>query len=110
MKANDTTLRGILNGPNQYVIPVFQRYYSWGRTDWENLWEDIMDLFDPDQPSHTHFMGSLVFVPEPLYPDRVPAFQVIDGQQRMVTLSLLLCALRDVANTRGYESLAQEIA
>jgi uncharacterized protein DUF262/uncharacterized protein DUF1524 len=109
MKAADTTLQGILNSPNQYVIPVFQRYYSWGKENWENLWDDISELFDPDQPTQTHFMGSLVFVPEKSYPDKVPAFQVIDGQQRMITMSVLLCALRNVAHARKHEALEQEI-
>lgn len=109
MKAADTTLQGILNSPNQYVIPVFQRYYSWGKENWENLWNDISELFDPDQPTQTHFMGSLVFVPAPLFPDQVPTFQVIDGQQRMITMSLVLCALRDVAHERKYEALEHEI-
>lgn len=109
MKAADATLQAILNSPNQYVIPVFQRYYSWRRPDWQNLWDDISELRDPDQPSRTHFMGSLVFVPEPSLPNKVPAFQVIDGQQRMTTLSLLLCALRNVAQTQGQETLAGEI-
>lgn len=109
MKAEDATLQAILNSPNQYVIPVFQRYYSWSKENWETLWTDITELLDPDQPSRAHFMGSLVFVPEPLLPNKVPAFQIIDGQQRMTTLSLLLCALRDLSHSRNFDTLAEEI-
>lgn len=110
MKAEDATLQAILNSPNQYVIPVFQRYYSWDRENWESLWNDVAELLEPDQATGTLFLGSLVFVPEPLFPNRVPAFQVIDGQQRMITLSLLLCALRNLAKAQKLETLQQEIA
>lgn len=109
MKAFDATLQSIMNSPNQYVIPVFQRYYSWGRDEWSQLWEDVVDLSDPDLPSRNHFMGSLVFVPEQHFPNIVPAYQVIDGQQRVVTLSLLLCALRGVARKKEFSGLADEI-
>lgn len=109
MKATNLNLQGVLNSANQYVIPVFQRFYSWGESDWKRLWEDIIEIQGPDHPTHSHFMGSLVFVPEKLYPDRVPAFQVIDGQQRLITLTLLLCALRDTAQKHGFDMLAAEI-
>lgn len=109
MKADGITLQGLLTPANQYVIPMFQRYYSWGRKDWERLWEDLIELQDPDQPSQSHFMGSLVFISDEIYPNVVPVFQVIDGQQRLITMSLLLCALRNVAHSRGFAELASEI-
>lgn len=109
MKATGIDLQGILNGPNQYVIPVFQRYYSWEKHDWEKLWEDLLELQDTESTTASHFMGSLVFVPEQHFPDVVPAYQVIDGQQRLVTMSLLFCALRDIANRHDQSSLAAEI-
>jgi hypothetical protein len=107
MKADDVTLREIFEGPYQYLIPVFQRYYSWEKENWEQLWEDVFDLYDSGGVEETHFLGSLVFVPENR-PASVPVHQVIDGQQRIITISLLLCALRDVADERG-ESVADKI-
>jgi len=107
MKADDVTLRDIFEGPYQYLIPVFQRYYSWEKDNWEQLWEDVLDLYESGGHQETHFLGSLVFVPENS-PASVPVHQVIDGQQRIITLSLLLCALRDVADERG-KSVADEI-
>jgi uncharacterized protein with ParB-like and HNH nuclease domain len=107
MKADDVTLRDIFESAYQYLIPVFQRYYSWEKPNWEQLWEDILDLYESESFQETHFLGSLVFVPEGS-PARVPVHQVIDGQQRIITLSLFLCALRDVA--RRYDhSVAEEI-
>lgn len=109
LKASDANLQGILQSPNQYVIPVFQRFYSWHRDDWKRLWDSLLELREPEHDSRGHFMGSLVFVPEPSLPNKVPAFQVIDGQQRLTTLSLLLCALRDVARDAGFAELHAEI-
>jgi len=109
MKAFNQTLQGTLQSPNQYVIPVFQRYYSWKKENWEKLWDDLTELYTPEQANRHHFMGSLVFVPEKHYPSLVPAYQVIDGQQRLITLSLLLCALRDVASSLRFNELAEEI-
>lgn len=108
MKASEMTLQSLLGGPNQYIIPVFQRYYSWGKENWLGLWEDLVELQEIGQPDSRHFMGALVFLAEPITPGQLPVFQVIDGQQRTITLVLLLCALRDVAHTRGF-GLAAEI-
>ena len=109
MKATEATLQATLNGPNQYVIPVFQRYYSWTKDDWERLWTDIAELLEPENRGRSHFMGSLVFVPGDHQPIQVPTYHVIDGQQRVVTLSVLLCAIRDIAISKGETKLAQEI-
>lgn len=109
MEANDITLQALINAPKQYIIPVFQRYYSWNRDDWETLWSDVRELTEPGQQTRTHFMGSLVFFPIPPSFNRNPAYQVIDGQQRLVTFSLMLSALRYLASRHGQEMLAAEI-
>ncbi|MFN8475660.1 MAG: DUF262 domain-containing protein [Anaerolineae bacterium] len=110
MKADDITLHGILTPTNQYAIPVFQRYYSWERKDWQKLWEDLVELQEPEANAQTHFMGSLVFVAEEHFPNKVPVFQVIDGQQRLITMTLLLAALRNTAKAHGFDDLASEIS
>lgn len=56
-----------------------------------------------------HFMGSIGTVPDGHQPGAVPAYQVIDGQQRMTTLSILLCVVRDVATAHGWNELASEV-
>ena len=109
MKADNITLQGILNSPNRYIIPVFQRYYSWRRPEWAQLWENLMELREYEgEEKETHFMGALVFVPE-ADEMSMPTFLVIDGQQRLLTLSLLLCALRNVARSHEFVELAAEI-
>jgi hypothetical protein len=108
MKAGELTLQGTLSAQQQYVIPIFQRYYSWGKTEWEQLWSDICEL--REKPGKRHFMGALVFVPDKSpVTYSYPTYQVIDGQQRMITLSLLLAALRNFCNKRGFVELASEI-
>ncbi|HEY7404280.1 MAG TPA: DUF262 domain-containing protein [Candidatus Angelobacter sp.] len=109
MIAGEKTLRATLTEQKQYVIPMFQRYYSWDKTDWEKLWDDISELRAARKPGKQHFMGTLVFVPESVSTLRVPSFLVIDGQQRIITLSLLLCAIRNLATQNGFADLADEI-
>lgn len=108
MKANERVLEQILHSGDQYVIPLFQRYYKWTRDNWERLWNDICELLE-EGGKRRHFLGSVVCVAENHQPGMVPRYLVIDGQQRIVTLSILLCALRDAATAGGQMSLAAEI-
>jgi len=108
MKAGELTLQGTLTAQQQYIIPIFQRYYTWDRKEWEQLWSDICELHG--KPGKRHFMGALVFVPNKTpVTYSYPTYQVIDGQQRIITFSLLLTALRNLARDAGHEGLAAEI-
>lgn len=109
MKADSTTLANILSPAQRFVIPMFQRDYTWGLKEWENLWDDIVELSSSNRISRSHFMGTLVFVSGTVLPNKLLTFQVIDGQQRLITLSILLCALRDVAFRQGFQELADEL-
>ena len=96
--ARETTLQELLEGSKQYQVPLYQRTYSWSKNQLERLWEDITKLADDriDSPKTTHFIGSLVLAPSPSNgPAGVQEFLVVDGQQRLTTLSVLLCAIRD---------------
>jgi uncharacterized protein with ParB-like and HNH nuclease domain len=68
-----------------YTVPKFQRDYSWDQDNWNDLWEDILALHHGEQPSH--YMGAVVLQNAP-ESDR--EFQVIDGQQRLVTISTIV--------------------
>jgi uncharacterized protein with ParB-like and HNH nuclease domain len=85
----------LLGGPKQFVVPYFQRAYSWRRHQWNTLFEDILELYELNSSS-SHFLGSMVLLAENST-DVVPPTLVIDGQQRIVTLSLFLAAIRDSA-------------
>ncbi len=96
--ARETTLQELLEGSKQYQVPLYQRTYSWTPRQLERLWEDIEKLAQDRRsaPTTTHFIGSLVLAPSPSNgPTGVQEFLVVDGQQRLTTLSVLLCALRD---------------
>lgn len=95
MDAKKGNIFEILNGYRQFIIPVYQRTYSWELPHCEKLWKDIVNMQKGNRPSH--FVGSIVNVAEQVMPTGVQKFMIIDGQQRMTTLTLLLIALRDYA-------------
>lgn len=108
MDAKPVTLSDILPGEGQYIIPVFQRYYSWLKKDWDALWEDIIAVVEDDDPKFTHFIGPMIVFRE-TYPYDIKRFMVVDGQQRLISLTVLLCAIRDVAIDNKLTNLADVI-
>ena len=109
MHTNKVTLGGILSDKIQHIIPVFQRPYSWTKRNWEAMWVDIQALIDEGDKSPEHFLGPMIidqgdtgaYVPK--------KYLVIDGQQRLVTLSILLCVLRDIARKHELEHFATSV-
>jgi uncharacterized protein with ParB-like and HNH nuclease domain len=97
MEAAPVNIIQYFDGSKQGVIPLFQRPYSWEQKDWSALWEDLMAQYETTDRS-THFMGAVVTVPVKSVPVGVTKHLVIDGQQRLTTLSLLLAAIRDKAD------------
>ena len=94
MRASETRLRVLLEGQQHYVIPLFQRPYSWERKDWVTLWNDIIETY-MSNTAGGHFLGSIVSKSQPGTPEGVTPYIVIDGQQRLTTLSILIAVLRD---------------
>ena len=79
----------------QYLILVYQRNYEWSKEQCENLFEDIILASEKD---HTHFCGSVVYAS--LKEERnIKYYVIIDGQQRMITIYLMIKALYDLAKT-----------
>jgi alkylated DNA nucleotide flippase Atl1 len=96
--ARETTLQELLEGSKQYQVPLYQRTYSWTKAQMQRLWDDVVKLAADraEDAEATHFIGSLVLAPSPANgPAGVSEFLVVDGQQRLTTLSILLCAIRD---------------
>lgn len=82
----NATFRQVLGNGLTYRVPPFQRDYSWTEDEWDDLWQDIVALFEADgEPAH--YMGYLVLQS----PDS-KHFELIDGQQRITTISLLILA------------------
>ncbi|WGG46483.1 DUF262 and DUF1524 domain-containing protein [Rossellomorea sp. DA94] len=93
MKASETNFLKFLQGPKQFIIPIYQRKYSWTLEQCKQLWNDIVRASNDDEIMG-HFVGSVVYIEKGLYQiSAVPQLLVIDGQQRMTTLTLLLLAL-----------------
>lgn len=90
------------------MIPVFQRNYRWEMQQWAKLWDSLTEIQDPGKHAN-HFMGFLVFMPELAQPGQYTRFSVIDGQQRLTSLSILLAAVRNVARQMGQAELADEV-
>lgn len=86
-KTENNTYRKLIGNGLTYRIPRFQRDYSWDEDEWEDLWADILAVLDPDGES-AHYMGYLV-----LQSKDDKNFDVIDGQQRLTTLSLIVLAV-----------------
>lgn len=94
MKAEDTLVTNLLEGAKQFIVPIFQRDYSWGTKHCQQLWKDVIRVgSDPNVKGH--FLGSVVYVAAEDNTATITRWLLIDGQQRMTTLTLLLIALRD---------------
>lgn len=95
MKATEAKLLSVIQRAPQFVIPIYQRTYSWTAKECRQLWDDVLRAGREDAIT-VHFLGSVVYVEEGLsqVSGRSPLL-VIDGQQRLTTVMLLLAALRD---------------
>lgn len=96
MKASESKLQQILEGTKQYVVPLYQRTYSWKKSEWEILWNDLLELYERDNP-RPHFLGSIVTMPITSVPEGINKYLLIDGQQRLTTIFILLSVIRDAA-------------
>ena len=94
MHAQNLPLMTQLDGAKQFIVPIFQRDYSWGTKHCQQLWNDIVRVgTDPD--TQAHFLGSVVYIAAADSQAAIPRWMLIDGQQRFTTVSLLFAALRD---------------
>ncbi|WP_143427302.1 DUF262 and DUF1524 domain-containing protein [Helicobacter pylori] len=97
MKADATTLLGFFeeNQNNQFVIPIYQRLYNWKKEQCEQLWDDIIKIGGNDK-MNGHFIGSILYAR--VDDTHSSPLLIIDGQQRLTTITLLFIALRDHLN------------
>ena len=94
MNAQDLPLTQLLDGAKQFIVPIFQRDYSWGTKHCQQLWQDILRI-GSDRASRVHFLGSVVYIAAEDAHAAIPRWLLIDGQQRLTTVTLLFTALRD---------------
>ena len=103
MKAQDLQFTQLIQGAKQFIIPIFQRTYSWEVSHCEQLWNDIIRV-GSNADLESHFIGSAVYIPEQETSAAISRWLVIDGQQRITTLSLLLVALMRRLKAEGLDS------
>ena len=108
MQASETKLRQLIEGTKQYVVPLFQRPYSWSEKQWKVLWNDVLDK-SRHGDGRPHFFGSIVTAPARSVPQGVGKYLLIDGQQRITTIQVFLAAVRDLAGRSGDTRLQKRI-
>lgn len=111
MKANETRVEDFLSAnKTQFVIPVYQRNYDWPVVQCKQLLDDILEV-GANKKMNAHFIGSIVYVHDDVYTaSRIKELTVIDGQQRLTTLTLLYLVLHRLAKELKDEGLANEIS
>src|ERR1700683_1488137 len=115
MQANPRSVSELFNSQLRYVVPMFQRLYVWQQSpQWETLWEDVAEkaaLRIAKKETNAHYLGALIIEGvKPTSPREVKRFLVIDGQQRLTTLQLLLCAFRDLARENDWKSIDKPLS
>ncbi|MYW05831.1 DUF262 domain-containing protein [Streptomyces sp. SID3343] len=98
MHAKETTFAALVQGEKQFQVPLYQRTYSWTEKELRPLWSDVLEqaqLLADGSTGATHFLGSVVLAPSPQTAASFTRWLVVDGQQRLTTLSLALMAVRD---------------
>ncbi len=105
MNAAARSLVGLITGANvRFVIPVYQRPYSWGEEQCLQLWDDVLSV--GRRPEDRHFTGSVVWVQDgTMSASGVTPLLLIDGQQRITTLTLLIAALADYSRSHPEKQL-----
>lgn len=98
IEANDKEVQDIFS-LGYFQIPRFQRPYSWERDEVENFWNDVVS-----EASENYFIGSMV-----VYQAKKPYFGIVDGQQRLTTITLMLAAVRNAFSLLGEENLAKGV-
>lgn len=118
MKPSTLTVFDIFQMERRYVVPLFQRPYVWNsERQWKPLWADVIGKADrilncgdcTDQQIRKHFLGAAVIGQIRTFGKQVSAMDVIDGQQRLTTLQVILCALRDFATLNGFDEMLTEL-
>lgn len=110
MKATETRVEDFLSSnKTQFIIPVYQRNYDWTQSQCKQLLDDILEV-GSSKEMDAHFIGSIVYVHDDVYTSsRIKELSIIDGQQRLTTLTLVYLVLYRLAIELKDEGLKNEI-
>jgi hypothetical protein len=105
MKADPFQIGDVLKDPKRFIVPIYQRTYAWTR---ERQLEKLFDSIEAKarerltgvSPAYPHYMGALLLSPRGKFAfGSIPVFDVVDGQQRLMTYQIFIAALRDAAKS-----------
>jgi uncharacterized protein with ParB-like and HNH nuclease domain len=113
MLSSSVNLNTLFAPDIQYRIPLYQRRYVWSGVEWKHLWEDIIEIstVNQDHSQHNrkqHFTGTIVTRHETRPVGVIPRYEIIDGQQRLLTFQIILCVLRDICEIEAFSDLTLE--
>ena len=100
MKVDQKSINGLFKTPVQYEIPTYQRRYVWGEDNWRPLWSDIET--NVKDPKRVHFTGAIVTRVISKAAGRISVYEIIDGQQRLATFQVILCAFKNLCESGDY--------
>lgn len=100
LNTSDVTLKTLLGNGIRYSVPPYQRDYSWKEEHWEDLWLDLLEVSEDEDAQH--YMGAVV-----LQQNDRELFTVIDGQQRLATLSIVVLAAVSLLEERAKAEIEQ---
>ncbi len=115
LDAHPVTVDDLFRGSIQYQIPVYQRHYVWQKEDqWKPLWQDIIEKVEENgriaeyQEINPHFFGAIVTLQLPRRVGAISSYEIIDGQQRLTTFQIILCAICNVCYSAKLGDLADK--
>ena len=91
ISATEDTVKSVLSRSYRFIVPEYQREYSWSEDQWQEFWSDLLNVVEG---GGSHFLGSIVVVEKNTSIDQMNEYEVVDGQQRLTTISILLCTIR----------------
>ena len=118
MEARKVQIDTLFEPRVQYRIPLFQRHYVWDeKNQWIPLWKDILNNYEQSisqtqGKSLIHFTGAIVIQQQQegmFAAVDVPIYDIIDGQQRLTTFQIILCAIRDICESNGHDNIASDV-
>jgi hypothetical protein len=114
MDAKDHPVISVLGDQKRFMVPIYQRQYSWYEKHWGAFWDDVVakaeETFE-GKPKFKHYMGALIIAPgiDGYTVGTTPKVQVVDGQQRLTTFQIFLAAIREVSSRKNFPEVADSV-
>ncbi|WP_083252664.1 DUF262 domain-containing protein [Haladaptatus sp. W1] len=102
--ATESTVQGVFANKSTYTVPDYQRPYSWEKEQWKDFWTDLNTI-----KGTTHFLGSIVLIKHDQGFNQLAELEVVDGQQRLTTISLLFRAMQSQYDNVGDPNSIKEL-